>query len=710
MAILYPSLEKIELLKVRPEEGELHLLKFLSSYLDDSYEVFFNPFLNGDRPDLVIMRKNYGIMIIEVKDWKLKNYYIDERKKWRLKKNNAYLKSPIDQVLLYKENIYNLHIESLLEKKIKNFKFWTMVCCAVYFHNETENAIKELLEIPFKEDKKYVNFLRHNIDFLGCDTLKGNSIDNLLRKRYIISNEPSFLFNNELYNSFKRYLKPPCHTIEEGEKIDYTDKQKELIISKPREQRIKGVVGSGKTTVLAARAVNACLRTGNKVLKLTYNITLKNYIHDKISKVRENFSWNNFYINNYHNFLTAEMNNFGIEIVIPEDFSSWEEEKKSAYFEDKYYSNINLFIDEESKITKYDTILIDEIQDYKRPWMDIVKKYYLAPGGEYVLFGDEKQNIYNNELENKDIKTNVKFRPSEMKDCFRSDKKIKNIAVNFQKHLFVNKYGIDDLNNQLSFNFEKPSHINYIFLPNENITSLFQFIKDISIKLGERPNDIAALGMTIKLLRQLDCYYRYRTNEKTNAMFETQEVWFKLFLDAFNTVEVVKEGIDLFNKVKNKDDAKSHLAVAMTLKNLSDEFNEEIFSTRLISFFDNHNVKLHKFNDWYDEQSVKKLIKIPKSGVLHESIKNVRDNKKVNFWFNRGTLKLSTIHSFKGWEANTIFLILEPRYQNSDFTFSFDELIYTGLTRSRKNLIILNYGNYEYHNQLEEIFAAEQEV
>ena len=70
-------------------------------------------------------------------------------------------------------------------------------------------------------------------------------------------------------------------------------------------------------------------------------------------------------------------------------------------------------------------------------------------------------------------------------------------------------------------------------------------------------------------------------------------------------------------------------------------------------------------------------------------------------------MKLSTIHSFKGWEANTLFLILEPRYESGEFNLSFDELIYTGLTRSKLNLIILNYGNVDYHKQLEELFTAE---
>ena len=707
MAIFYPDLEKIKTLTVPPEEGELHLLNFLKNNLNDSYEVFFNPFLNGDRPDIIIMRKGFGVMIIEVKDWKFANYYLDDKRKWRLKQNHAYLKSPLDQVLQYKENIYNLHIENLLEKKIKNFKYWTIVCCAVYFHNQNQSSIKEFLVTPYEQDRKYLDFLKYNVDYIGRDNLNNFDFNKLLRKRYLDADQTSFFFHNELYDSFKRFLKPTQHTKEEGVTINFSSKQKELIASIPRDQRIKGVVGSGKTTVMATRAVNAYLRTNDKVLILTYNITLKNYIHDKISKVREDFSWDNFYISNYHSFLTAEMNNLGIQIIVPEGFNTWKQDEKTSFFENEYYSNLKLFEGRKSELNKYKTILIDEIQDYKRPWMDIIKNCFLEPEGEYVLFGDEKQNIYDNELENKDIKTNVQQRPSELKDCYRSDKKIKNIAVNFQKRLFINKYDIDDYDSQLTISFDKPSHINYIYISPENkVDKVFSLIRDISQKLNEHPNDIAALGFTIKLLRNLDCYYRYKTNEKTNAMFETQEVWFKLFLDAFNPDELVKEGLNIFHKIHKDDDKKANLAVALTLKSLIREFNDEVFKKKFSELLTKQQIDPIRFNNWYEKQSVKDLLENPKSGKLFESIKNVRDNKKIHFWFNRGTLKLSTIHSFKGWEANTLFLILEPRYESGEFKMSFNELIYTGLTRSKLNLIILNYGNLEYHSDLEELFAA----
>src|SRR5690606_29402872 len=95
------------------------------------------------------------------------------------------------------------------------------------------------------------------------------------------SNQPSFYFTNDIYKSFKRFLNPPYHFKEQVEKeIPYTKKQLEIIYggNEKKEQRIKGVVGSGKTTVLAARAVQAVKRTDEEVLILTYNITLKNYI------------------------------------------------------------------------------------------------------------------------------------------------------------------------------------------------------------------------------------------------------------------------------------------------------------------------------------------------------------------------------------------------------------------------------------------------
>jgi superfamily I DNA/RNA helicase len=292
--------------------------------------------------------------------------------------------------------------------------------------------------------------LKYNIDLIGRDNLNELDFNNILKNRYLKADKISFLFTDDIYESFKRFLKPPIHLKEQGREIRYSQKQMEIIYeSNKKEQRIKGVVGSGKTTILAARAVQAHKRTNGNVLILTYNITLRNYIKDKISDVREDFPWENFVISNYHLFITSELNNLGIPVEVPEDFNELSDDEKDIFFESKYYSNKALFIERKEDIKTYDVIIIDEIQDYKRAWMEIIKECFLSKKGEYVLFGDVKQNIYNNTIDGKDISTNVRG-VTELKNCFRSDFKIKDLAIHYQKDIFKDKYEIDNFNENFS--------------------------------------------------------------------------------------------------------------------------------------------------------------------------------------------------------------------------------------------------------------------
>ncbi|HHF6546736.1 TPA: hypothetical protein ACPP5X_001215 [Haemophilus influenzae] len=58
------------------------------------------------------------------------------------------------------------------------------------------------------------------------------------------------------------------------------------------------------------------------------------------------------------------------------------------------------------------------------------------------------------------------------------------------------------------------------------------------------------------------------------------------------------------------------------------------------------------------------------------------------------------MHSFKGWEIDTLFLIIDPPnpLAEEDKDDEKDELIYTAITRCRNNLIIFNIGNTRYHD------------
>lgn len=718
MAILYPNLETIINGKVKPEPGELHLLKYLINNLDDTFEIYFNPMLNGDRPDVVILRKGFGVLIIEVKDYNLDSYELDNRKNWVVKYNKAKIKSPISQALKYKENLFNLHIPQLLEKQIINFRFLNVVSCAIYFHNAYKQEVEGLLVTPYEHDVKYQKFLKYNINFIGRDNLNEFDFDIFLRAIKLKANNTQALFSDDLYTSFKRFLSPPLHLIQNGKTIPYSRRQIEIIHSQNREQRIKGVVGSGKTTILAARAVQAYKRTKGKILILTYNITLKNYIHDKINEVREEFPWGNFIILNYHTFINNELNNIGIDVTVPEDFNGFSLEQKENYFEKTYYSNKQLFQDNSKAIVPYDAIFIDEIQDYKRPWMEIIKDCFIVKEGEYVLFGDVKQNIYNNQTEGKDISTNVKGVIS-LQSCYRSDYKIKDLAVKFQENIFKDKYEIDDFNKidtSLEIQFEKnlQGYVNYMYLQNtDNVSSLYTIIHDNILNKNFIPNDITILSHSIALLKKFDAYYRYSCNEKTNTMFETSEMVNTMLLNKIKTLDsnnlptwMVKM-IRLIKRENDYDSTKAfaEIGILLTIYDLSLAYPNR-FDAILNWYCNKFNASLIDLknllnNEKEGYEKFRENLNIITNG---DTIKNLRNNKKLHFYMNSGTVKLSTIHSFKGWESETVFLIIERNHANVEATF--DEILYTGLTRSRKNLIIINFGNEAYDLKLKELIQS----
>ena len=131
--------------------------------------------------------------------------------------------------------------------------------------------------------------------------------------------------------------------------------------------------------------------------------------------------------------------------------------------------------------------------------------------------------------------------------------------------------------------------------------------------------------------------------------------------------------------------------LTLNFKNVFDErLSEEcikygISYEAFLAFRKHYNNMLHDF----------------KVRVYSDNYKNIRDNKKLHFWMNSGTIKISTINSFKGWESEFVFLILEPKYENTTaFNVSFDELLYTGLTRCRRNLVVINFGNEEYDKKI----------
>ena len=73
MAKIFPTLDNINRLKVKPTQDEKALLDYLIESFPDDVEIYFRPFFNGDQPDIVLIHKDVGVTIIEIKNWDLEN-------------------------------------------------------------------------------------------------------------------------------------------------------------------------------------------------------------------------------------------------------------------------------------------------------------------------------------------------------------------------------------------------------------------------------------------------------------------------------------------------------------------------------------------------------------------------------------------------------------------------------------------------------------
>ena len=69
----FVSPPKNELNKLRQplRPGEILVFEFFDRYLDEDWEIYIQPHLNGLRPDFVLLNPRIGIAVFEVKDWNL---------------------------------------------------------------------------------------------------------------------------------------------------------------------------------------------------------------------------------------------------------------------------------------------------------------------------------------------------------------------------------------------------------------------------------------------------------------------------------------------------------------------------------------------------------------------------------------------------------------------------------------------------------------
>lgn len=697
MATFIPKLNDIRNDKmVRPTEGELALLEELSN-LPDAYQVYFQPHINFAHPDVIILHENAGAMIIEVKDWNLAaySYYPDKDDYGYSKKDDyGYLKvnnesgriaTPFQQVQEYKDEFYNVFCPELITEKInlnskggKGKNVYGVIRTAVYFHKATANAVAKLfgssgqLSIS-SEIKKYAMYTSY-----WCrEDLQGIASD--IDKRLMKNKHPCF--TQPIYNSMQTLLVPSESWTEQMAPFELDAKQKQFAKCTPGvKTRLKGIAGSGKTLVVAQKAINCYKQKKTPVLILTFNITLRNYIRDRIAQnTRDMSKWersNAFEIIHYDKFLQQVIRKMHLIPPIPgeqlDGTIDW------CGYHEAYRTIIE---NNRNRIKeygcKYDTILIDEAQDYESNWFDTIQKYFLAEKAEFFVVADEKQNVYGRRLEDRlPVVPGFSGPWSQLLKSYRLAQTNFALAADYQKTFMENKYNLN-LDETTSASTQRGS-VRYFDLRASGYRywKTWQIANQFRVSEPASPNDICILFNDMRSIREMEqTISRSNPGIKVVTMCEKQEEY--------------KEIKAQYDALKSEWNSLINQKYYKITESFSDNLDKIRKQTKYIrnSWSDISN------DPNCDSEKLRKIIN-DLYGVIKD-LEQLRQTRKYQFEMNSGVIKICTINSFKGWEISTVVLVLENETIN-------DELVYTAITRAKKNIIVVNWGNEKYHT----FFAA----
>lgn len=379
--------------------GERRLYRALKEHLPDDYTVFHSlPFLSIEEGrgiyeheiDFLVVHRELGFLDIEVKGGS-EIRYMQKQKKWisvaNDGKEHTINKDPYRQA---SDNIHWLTREimkrGILGAGAEEFPFSHGF--AVAFPDASVDTkyfppqIKEELTLD-RSDLKLVYTRVAGI--MEMWQRKG-------KNRFISEREYSDLCNRFLMPEFKVAVSIAKRIEdEEAQIIRLTEEQSRLLdyLKNQKQALIQGYAGTGKTQ-LAVEKARRLAAEGKTVLLMCFNAPLARYLESMAGEDEDAIT-----IDNYHNLCIRMAQEAGLPCEVPA------EEDRGAR---KHFWDVEvpaLLVAALDKLdTRFDAVIIDEGQDFRREWTESVLKL-LKDGREgclYIFF-DERQNIYQGELQ-----------------------------------------------------------------------------------------------------------------------------------------------------------------------------------------------------------------------------------------------------------------------------------------------------------------------
>lgn len=399
-----PPIDSLSSLRQPLTLGELKVLRFFDTYLDSAWEIYIQPHLNGLRPDFVLLHPNRGIAVFEIKDWDVsavRYHYRASAGRYPIlmaERDGKGFRAPADpfqQVANYKKEIYELYCPRIRAKAGLG-----AITAGVIFTTASEDVLHNIFT-PGRDALGFTTY-PNLYPFTGQRSLESGRIDEIFPRHQKDDDRMS----EELAADLRNWLEEPLFQLEQRRPIDLDSKQDGLARGSVYSgyRRIRGPAGSGKSHVLAVRAAELAIKYDAKVMVISFNRTLVNYLRDLVARegggtARNKVEWVTFhwwckrvayqtgYLDEYTQ-LFAQFSN-------DEELDNHNDECVNAVLQDQLPNAVIRWLSnsEASAKASFDAVLIDEGQDFLPSWWKCLRQL-VRPGGEMMLVADRTQNLY----------------------------------------------------------------------------------------------------------------------------------------------------------------------------------------------------------------------------------------------------------------------------------------------------------------------------
>jgi hypothetical protein len=400
MAITIP-----ETIRSSATAGERLFFRTLKTFLPDDYIVYFEPEIQGRRPDFVIIGPDLGIVVLEVKDYTKNTLFQINNDEWHIvatSGDQTIVPSPMKQARDYMFRIVDalqkdknlIEVDGKYKLRLK-FPYGHGV---VFTRMTSSDFIKDGLYTVIEPN---LCLTRDEID----PDKEGFSEEVLMEKilnMFVVPFRLKEPLSFEDINAIRYHLFPEVRiSAEFKQPVPYQD---QLLLSLhdiktmdlhqenlakqigDKNRLIRGVAGSGKTIILASRAKMLSKQNPDwKILILCYNISLSNSIqqmvHHMLNEPEDLFDFDPH---------AKPVQN---ENIIVRNFHSWLKNDLKIR-EQQLPTILEKLESKEAILPTYDAVLIDEGQDFEADWLRLVSLLINADTQSLLLVEDRAQTIY----------------------------------------------------------------------------------------------------------------------------------------------------------------------------------------------------------------------------------------------------------------------------------------------------------------------------